>query len=166
MSAPIVTELPVRGTYCIAPTLSGATFRARGLFGLPVRGRMPIRSGTVRIEDGQARIAAELDPAAIETGIRRRDKDLRSPQLLDVARFPAVSFEGELSGAVVHGRLTVHGESVATTLDVEEVCRHVDGVDVVATVRLDRRAFGVTGYRGVIQRHIDVTLTVSLVPEG
>jgi len=164
MSAPALLELPVRGAYRVAPTRSEARFRARGLFGLPVRGTIPIRSGTVTVRDGRAEVAAELDPAAIATGIRRRDKDLRS--LLDVARFPAMTYSGTFAPerSSVRGTLTVHGESVSTTLDVREVRRHPGGVDVVATTRVDRREFGITGKPGVIQSYIEVELAVTLVP--
>lgn len=166
MSAPSRTELPVRGSYRVAPAQSTATFHARGLFGLPVRGRLPIRSGTVRIEDGRARVCAELDPAGLETGIARRDDHLRSPQLLDVAQYPAIRFDGELVGEPDHvrGTLTVHGETVPTTLDVREIRRDGDRVEVVATTRVDRHTFGVTALRAIIQRHIVVELTVALVP--
>ena len=166
MSAPIRAELPVRGSYRIEAAHSSATFRARGLFGLPVRGSMPIRSGALRIADGRARVTAELDAAALDTGNRRRDKDVRSPQLLDVARFPAVCFEGEVDGDLecVRGTLTVHGETVPTELAVQEMRRDDSGVEVVATVRLDRHAFGVSALRAIIYRYVDVELTVSLVP--
>ena len=165
MSAPSRTELPVRGSYRVATAHSTATFRARGLFGLPVRGSLPIRSGAVRIEDGTAGVCAELDPAGLETGIARRDDHLRSPQLLDVARFPAIRFDGELDGEdQVCGMLTVHGETVPTTLHVREIRRTGDRVEVVATTRVDRHAFGVSALRAIIQRHITVELTVALVP--
>jgi polyisoprenoid-binding protein YceI len=166
MSAPARTRLPVRGSYRIAPSRSECRFRARGLFGLPVHGTMPIRTGTVTITEGRAHVAAELDPAALATGIRRRDDDVRSPKLLDVANHPVIGFAGELSeeGTRVQGTLTVHGTAVATTLEVREVTRHRGGVDVVATTTVDRHDFGVTAMRGVIGRRVDVTLTISLVP--
>lgn len=166
MSAPTRTELPVRGSYRIAPSRSECRFRARGLFGMPVHGTMPVRTGTVTITDGRAHVAAELDPAALATGIQRRDDHLRSPQLLDVASHPAIEFAGELSaeGTCVHGTLTVHGTAVPTALEIREVTKHRGGVDVVATTTVDRHDFGVTALRAIIGPRVDVTLTVSLVP--
>ncbi|MGH3876219.1 MAG: YceI family protein [Actinophytocola sp.] len=166
MSAPAILELPVRGAYRVAPTRSEARFRARGLFGHTVRGTIPIRSGSVTIRDGRAEVTAELDLAAVATGNRRRDKDLRSPRLLDVARFPSITYTGTFAQerSSVRGTLTVHGESVSTTLDVREVHRHPGGVDVVATTRVDRREFGVTAAPWVIQSYIDVELAVAFVP--
>lgn len=168
MSAPVRTELPVRGGYRIAPSRSECGFRARGMFGLPARGTMPIRTGAVTIENGRATVSATLDPAALATGIRRRDEHLRSPQLLDVARYPSITFEGELSADAtrVPGRLTVHGETVPVTLAVREVRHHGGGVDVVAGASVNRHDFGVSALRAVIWPRIDLTLSVSLVPEG
>ena len=166
MSAPALLDLPVRGAYRVAPTRSEARFLARGLFGHRVRGTIPIRSGSVTIRDGLAEVAAELDATAIATGIRRRDKDLCSPQLLDVARFPSITFSGTFAPerSSVRGTLTVHGQSVPTTLDVRDVRRPTGGVEVVATTRVDRREFGITAAPWVIQSYIDVELAVTLVP--
>jgi polyisoprenoid-binding protein YceI len=166
MSAPTVLELPGRGAYRVAPARSEARFRARGLFGHTVRGTIAIRSGSVAIRDGLAEVSAELDLAAIATGNRRRDKDLRSPRLLDVARFGSITYTGTFTPehSSVRGTLTVHGESVSTTLDVREVHRQPGGVDVVATTRVDRREFGITAAPWVIQSYVDVELAVTLVP--
>jgi polyisoprenoid-binding protein YceI len=168
MSAPSRTGLPVRGAYRIAPSRSECRFRARGMFGLPVHGTMPIRSGAVTVEGGHANVAAVLDPAGLVTGIRRRDDHLRSPQLLDVARYPSIVFEGGLADGQtsVPGRLTVHGEAAPTALTVTEIRHHHGGIDVVATASVNRHEFGVSALRAIIWPRIDVTLTVSLVPEG
>lgn len=165
MSAPAITGLPTRAAYRVSTTHSSARFRARGLFGLPVRGQIPIRSGAVRIENGRARVSAELDVAGIDTGIRKRDADLRSARLLDAERFPALSFAGELSAdlSLVPGTLTVRDQEVPVTLEIREVRRNADGVHVVATVRLDRQECGVKAPRVMIQRFVDVELTVRLV---
>lgn len=160
-----VTELPVRGGYRIAPTRSAARFRARGLFGIGVRGQIPIRSGSVEIADGQASVTAELDPAGITTGIRMRDKDLRSARFLDVARFPVLRFESEPAAdlSAVRGWLTLHGDTIMTTVDIREVRRHATRVEVVAAARLDRFRFGITAGRGVVFRYVDVELNITLL---
>jgi polyisoprenoid-binding protein YceI len=48
---------------------------------------------------------------------------------------------------------------------VREIRRHPARIDVVATARVDRHDFGVTAFRAIIQRHVDVELTISLVAE-
>ncbi len=163
-----VTELPTRGRYRIAPTTSTARFTVDMVFGLITsRGEIPIRAGSVEITDGSARVTAELDPAAIATGNRRRDKDLRSARFLDVDRFPAVRFVGTVPPdlTAAPGSLTMHGDTVATTVDIRAVRRTDNRIDVVATARLDRFAFGVTAARRLVGRHVNVALAVTLLTD-
>ena len=73
-----------------------------------------------------AKINLSIEPASIDTGIGMRDKHLRSADFLDVARFPAATFESqrvELAGrkATVTGRLTLHGvtKEIVVPVDVQ-----------------------------------------------
>jgi len=165
MSTSITTTLPTRATYRVATDRSECRFRARGMFGIPARGTMPIRTGTVHIQDGRAHVTAELDPAGFDSGIARRDEHVRSPQLLDVAAYPAIRFEGVLSAdrTRVDGKLTVQDRTEPVTLAVSEVHPHPTHVDVVATTRVDRHECGITALKAIIARHVDIELTVTLV---
>ncbi|MFC7618385.1 YceI family protein [Actinokineospora soli] len=135
----------VAGTFRLVPSRSAVTFSVKHLFGLgTVSGAVPVVSGVVEVSDGAARISAVLDAAAIDTGNKRRDKDLRSPKFLATEEFPTWEFTGAYSGVTIAGTLTAHGQPAACHLAVQRVERTGDRVDVVATTTVDRRAHGVT----------------------
>lgn len=70
---------------------------------------------------GRSSLEVWIDLASLDTESAERDAHLRSPELLDVARFPRAEFRSTSialradGGAVVSGRLDLHG----ATRDVE-----------------------------------------------
>jgi polyisoprenoid-binding protein YceI len=69
-------------------------------------------------------VKVEIDAASIDTNFTDRDKDLNSPDFLNTAEFPSITFEstavektGDKSGKVT-GNLTIIGVSKPVTLDV------------------------------------------------
>ena len=70
---------------------------------------------------GRSSLEVWIDLASLDTGSAERDAHLRSPELLDVARFPRAEFRStgialRADGdAVVSGRLDLHG-----------ITRHID----------------------------------------
>lgn len=156
------------GAYRIDPERTTVAFTARELFGLvPVRGRLAVSGGTVTVaEDPRcSSVSAEIEVASLRTGIRRRDADLASKRFLDAARFPTMTFAstavepGPDGGWQVRGALTVHGVTAEVVLALAEEA----GGHFRATTRIDRYAFGVTAGKGLIGRHLDVTLDVGIV---
>ena len=81
------------GRWLADPARSTATFRVSSL-GRTVTGTVPITEGTVDIAAGglPSAITGSLDLGAIDTGNARRDKDLRKPKLLDLDRYPTMTF--------------------------------------------------------------------------
>ncbi len=73
-----------------------------------------------------ARVTLTIEAASIDTGIRLRDKHLRSAEFLDVERYPTITFESlRVDPAdrrvTVVGRLTIHGvtQELAVPIEVE-----------------------------------------------
>lgn len=155
------------GSWTVDPAHSTATFRVRSL-GRTVTGTVPITEGTVDVdESGQPpAISGSLDLGAIDTGNPRRDKDLRKPRFLDLARYPAMTFAADSTiaspaGWRVTGNLAVRGTSVRLTGDAA-VSPQGRSATVTAHIQLDRRALGIRAPRIMIGHTIDITVTAAL----
>ena len=117
---------PVRpGCWVVVPAASTATFRARDISRRTVAGTFPIVEGRVQVDGAGCPVAvsAVLDATGIETGIARRDRDLRSRHFFDVAAFPTIAFSAAEvrpagAGWVVEGRLLVRDVPCPVLLDV------------------------------------------------
>jgi polyisoprenoid-binding protein YceI len=128
-----------------------------------VHGRFTRFGGVLEIDwDDLTRSAAHLriETDSIETGNAERDAHLRSPDFLDVARFPEMLFHsGELrrkSGAVFElgGTLKLHGVTLPIRLEADYGGRAsdpngIERVGVLARGSLDRRTFGLTWNRAL-----------------
>jgi len=154
------------GRWIVDPAHSTATFRV-GNLGRTVTGTVPITEGTVDIDGGQpSAMTGSLDLGAIDTGNARRDKDLHKPKLLDLDRYPTMTFTADTitaapAGWRVTGHLTARNTTVRLIGDAE-----VTGYDRSATVtahtRLDRRTLGIRAPRIMIGHVIDITVTAAL----
>ena len=100
------TATPVRpGDWAADPAACTLTFAVRN-FGLrTVTGQIPLTSAVIHVDPGgqPVSIRAELDAQGIDTGNRRRDKDLRGHRFLATGRWPAITFRGPLHPAERNG---------------------------------------------------------------
>lgn len=123
------TRLPGPGTWVIDPSHSRAGFVARYMMLTKVRGHFGGLSGTIHVADDPSRSWAEatLEAASIDTADARRDEHLRSPDFLDVERWPELNFrstsvsvseDGDLE---LTGDLTIRGVTRPVTLRGEVV---------------------------------------------
>ena len=119
-------------------------------------------------------VRAELDARGIDTGNRRRDRDLRGPRFLGTDTWPAITFEA--NGIQANGT----GWTIDGTLTVKDthcpVQPDVSGPDVPpgdpaapaelrATGCLDRRSAGVNAAPAFLVGHmITLSLTTRLCP--
>ena len=150
-------DVPAPGTYALDPSHTDVAFVARHLMVTKVRGRFSSFEGSVTIgQDPLASsVAVAIDAASIDSRDEQRDGHLRSPDFLDVERFPQLAFRSTSVrhlGAdrfAVDGELTVRDVTRPVTLDME-----LDGVvgdpwggtrmAFSASTELDREAFGLT----------------------
>lgn len=169
--ARIVNELPT-GSWTVDTAASTAGFVAREKFGQTVAGTIPIRSGTVAVVDGHVvGVDAELSLAGIDTGHRRRDKDLRGKHffhtdLRPTMRFAAGVAEPTDGGWVLPGVLHVNGRQCAVRLQVRLDATAADPQDGVARVfasaTIDRRDAGIKVPSLLIRRPIAIELCATL----
>jgi polyisoprenoid-binding protein YceI len=118
----------MKNTYQIDPAHSSAQFTVRHMMISNVRGSFNKVTGTVVYDPDNiaaAEVEANIDAASISTGDASRDAHLKSPDFLDVEKYPAIVFkskkvEAASDGEVkVTGDLTIHGVTKETVLKVE-----------------------------------------------
>ncbi len=162
------TQVPPRpGRYEIDTSCSAVTFRTRHLFGLaPVRGSFAIRAGTIDVAEPLTGSSAyvEIDPASFRTANGQRDNNVRSERLLDAGRYPVITFRSEgVDSPALTGTLTVRNVTMPVTLSIEQTAVTPGSFNAKASTRIDRTEFGVTAYRGVAGRYLDLTVEVRCV---
>ena len=149
--------LPAAGTYVLDPTHTRVGFVARHLMVTKVRGSFREFEGaiTVGADAGASTAQATIQTASIDTGTPDRDAHLVSGDVLEVEKYPTITFGNarvvSQRGArfSVVGDLTIKGTTREVTLDVE-----LDGVAkdpwgneklaVTASTEIDREDFGMT----------------------
>jgi polyisoprenoid-binding protein YceI len=114
-------------TWNIDPSHSSAQFTVRHLAISNVSGAFTKMSGSVSLNDKditQSQVNATIDASSIDTRQPDRDKDLRSPNFLDVEKYPTLEFKSKRivkSGDKLQlvGDLTLHGTTREVTLDID-----------------------------------------------
>ncbi len=169
-----------RTIFDVDPVHTFLGFGVRYLAISMVRGRFTRCAGILEIDwDDLARSRAQLriETDSIDTGSDERDAHLRSPDFLDVARFPEMIFHsGELrrkSGEAfeIAGMLALRGATRPITLHAEYGGRAsephgVERVGLLARGVVDRRIFGLAWNRpadaGGVALGWDVELDLSI----
>lgn len=150
-------QAPAEGVWEIDPGHSSVSFVARHLMISRVRGAFERFNGVITIgrvaEDSG--VQATIEAASITTHDDKRDAHLRSPDFLDVERFPTLKFHstkaertGETS-LVVAGELTIRDVTRPVTLQAEFAGATVDPwgnqrIGFTARAEIDREEFGIT----------------------
>jgi polyisoprenoid-binding protein YceI len=166
----IAIEAPALGAYRIEPSESTMEFVTRHLFGLaPVRGSFALREGVVHVADpvGASMVRATIDARSFDTGLAARDEAVRSPQYLDTARHPEITFvaNGVESNQVLRGTLTVRGRTESLDVRIDEVRVLGDRLQLRAGAEVDRYRWGITAMKGMAGRRLRfrLSLVASLV---
>jgi polyisoprenoid-binding protein YceI len=149
-------ELPAAGRWMIDSTHSDIQFIARHMMISKVRGHFRGFSGVIDIaeEPEQSSVEVTIVASGIDTGDPDRDRHLRSPDFLDVERFPELRFRSTSVRPAgnrweVSGELTIRGVTRPITLDVEFCGVAVDPWNNVragflATTEINREDFDLT----------------------
>jgi polyisoprenoid-binding protein YceI len=153
-----------QSTWNIDAAHSHTSFTIRHLVISNVRGEFGKTAGTVTLDDKdvtRSAIEATIDAASIDTRVADRDTHLRSPDFLDVAKYPAITFKSskvEKAGGDalrVTGDLTLHGVTKPVVLHVTAPTAQVKDPwgktrrGFSATTKIDRREFGLTWNKAV-----------------
>ncbi len=157
----IVVALPVLAradTWQIDSSHTSVEFTVRHMMISNVKGQFQKTTGTITAngnDAASAKIDVSIDASSVDTRVERRDAHLKSPDFLDVAKYPTITFKStkvEAEGPnkwKVTGDLTLHGVTKQVALEVEGSGAPVQvmgntRVGASATTKIKRGDFGLT----------------------
>ncbi|MBV8376737.1 MAG: polyisoprenoid-binding protein [Verrucomicrobia bacterium] len=114
-------------TYVIDKAHSSMGFQVRHLFS-NVPGKFDAYTGTITYDEAspdQSSVEVNIKTASVDTGVKMRDDDLRSPNFFDAAKYPEITFKSKSVKASgqntfdVTGDLTMHGVTKEVVLKAE-----------------------------------------------
>jgi polyisoprenoid-binding protein YceI len=157
----LLVMLPVLAhadTWQIDPAHTNVEFTVRHMMISNVKGQFQKTAGTITAngnDAASAKIDATIDASSVDTRVERRDMHLKSPDFLDVAKYPTITFKStkvEADGPnkwKVTGDLTLHGVTKPVVLDVESSGAPVSmggktHAGASATTKIKRSDFGLT----------------------
>ena len=157
--------------YRLQPDISTVGF-SYVLSGEVVNGRMPVTSAEVMLDfrrPANSRVAAVLSAAEADAGPFFADAAMKSAEVLDTGRFPTIRFRSTRvsetgSGAVVEGEITIRDITRPITLNAEFYRQRGTGagdfsrMSVVLRGTVSRAAFGASGYAGLVEDEIAITI--------
>jgi len=170
-------------TWELDPAHTGVHFKVRHLMVSSVRGDFEKVSGKIVFDETDVTKSTAdivIDAASVNSRVAKRDADLRSPNFLDVANHPTITFKSkrvEKTGdgtLKVTGDLTIRGVTKPVVLDVEgptPPIKDPEGnlrVGGMATTKINRKDFGLTWNKplesgGVlVGDEVDITIDVEI----
>ncbi|MDQ6827435.1 MAG: YceI family protein [Gemmatimonadota bacterium] len=150
-------SLARRTAWTLDPVHTSVEFSVKHLMITTVKGRFTDVEGIIYTDEAtptNSSVEVTLQANSIDTRTDQRDLHLRSPDFLDVANNPTITFksthvEGDTKKFKLTGDLTIRGTTNPVTLDVEFEGRTKDpwGGDRAgfsASGKIDRRDWGLT----------------------
>ncbi len=148
----------MKTTWKIDPAHSSAQFVVRHMMITNVRGGFSGMQGTVVYDPddlSSSSIDVTIDAKTLSTGDATRDTHVKSPDFLDVEKYPTITFKSKKitkdgDGLKVTGDLTIHGVTKEVVLNVEGPTEEQKDpwgnirVGASATTKIKRSDFGLT----------------------
>jgi len=166
------------GTWQIDPNHSAAQFSVSHMGVSTVRGAFTKVSGKAThdpSDPAKDTLEATIQTASIDTRVDMRDKDLRSPNFLEVEKYPTITFHSKHTKAAgpgkleITGDLTIHGVTKEVVLDVDGPSAPIKDpwgnqrMGASASTKINRKDFGVNGAPGVVGDEILITIDTELI---
>jgi len=161
----IFPSMATASTWQIDPVHTNIQFSVRHMMISNVKGVFHKFTGAFEIDDKditKSKASSVIDVNSIDTGIEKRDEDLRSANFFDVAKYPTMTFVSKRfsrTGAnkfKMIGDLTIHGITREVALDIEGLETVVKDPwgnmrrGVTMTTKINRKDFGLT-YNKVLE---------------
>lgn len=161
-SAFLLAQSALADVYVIDKVHSTMGFQVRHLFS-KVPGKFDDFSGQVQFDEAdpeKSSVQVKIKAASIDTGNEQRDKDLRSQNFFDAAKYPEITFESKSvkktgdSTFDITGDLTMHGVTKEVVLKAELLGKGagMQGKTVSgweATTALKRSDFGLSWNKAI-----------------
>ena len=166
------------GSWKIDPNHTSAQFAVKHLAVSTVRGAFMKVNGSAQYDPADASkdsVDITIDASSVDTRVQMRDNDLRSPNFLDVSKYPTITFKSKQAKAAGEGKLqivgdlTIHGVTKEVTLDVDGPSSPIKDpwgnqrIGASATTKVNRKDFGVNGLPGVVGDEINITIDTELI---
>jgi polyisoprenoid-binding protein YceI len=173
-----IPSLALADSWQIDPPHTSAAFSVRHMGISTVRGAFTKVSGKVEYDPAdvsKSSLEVTIDAASVDTRVEQRDNHLRSPDFLDVAKYPTITFiskhveqagPGKLK---IAGDLTIHGTTKRVVLDVEGPSDPIKDprgglhMGASATTTINRQDFGVSGLPLLVGNDISITIDVEVL---
>ena|ERR1039457_2100329 len=161
-------------TYNVNPAHTTIQFKVKNLGMFNVKGVFDKFKGTVDIDDtdmSKSKVDVTIETTSINTDNGMRDKDLRSINFFDVAKYPAMTFvstmvETGTDTLKVTGNLTIKGVTKPVVLIVNGP-KNLQGDlkrGASATATVNRQDFGISS-GATIADEVFITISTELVKQ-
>jgi len=136
---------------------TGVHFKVRHLMISSVQGEFEKVTGKIVYDEADVTKSTAditIDAASVNTRVAKRDEDLRSPNFLDVAKYPKIAFKSKRVEKAANGTLkmigdlTIHGVTKEAVLTVDGPTPAIKDpwgnyrVGGQATTKINRKDFG------------------------
>jgi polyisoprenoid-binding protein YceI len=133
------------------PSASSATFRVPHFWGMvTVKGRFDRLDGYLKLDERrELQMTLTIDAASLNTGIKQRDKHLRSSDFFDTDHHPEMRFRSTSVSDIgnhrmrIEGQLEACGEALAMTLE-PTIHQTRDQLEIDVTTTVDQSQLGMT----------------------
>lgn len=169
---------PAAGTWELEPAHTTVGFVGRHLGGLSkIRGRFTDYRTNIQIAENLEDSSAEvwIETASVDTGVGKRDDHLRSPDFLDIEKYPQMHFVSRSIRQLdedrwaIDGDLTIRDVTRPLTLEIE-VTGVIDDpmyqskrAGASATAEINREDYGMVwnmplGITGLVGKHVRIEI--------
>jgi len=162
-------------TWQVDPAHTAAQFAIKHLGISTVRGQFTKSSGQIQLDERditKSQVEVTVDTTTLDTRNEGRDKDVKGPDYLDVAKYPAMTFKSKRIVAAGEGKLqmtgdlTLHGVAREVTFDVDGPSPAITDPwknlrrGASATTKINRKDFGVNGGGSFVGDDISITIDI------
>ncbi len=143
--------------YDIDPDHSQVIFKVKHMGISTVTGRFDLIEGSYTFDDAdmsKSSVETTITAASINTNEQKRDKHLKSPEFLNVEKYPTITFKSKEvrkdgDDFTIVGDLTINGVTKQVELDAEYGGKAQDPMGdertaFTAETKIDRKDFGIT----------------------